>query len=1052
MRSAQWCGSLTIQKRVAVTEVLDSRGSPPAGLYPLFPILLLLGLLTSFVFAAEPPYADYCEMLARDIEGKMHSFIAGNHMYYIGGKVSPEWRHRNHETLGFTHPMFRDGRARGFGIATGVGGSGHDKFGWDFWNQVRGAWGTVIIDGERHKHPRPASMIWRPDRVICIYRVGEVNIKEEKFISLDDVLCSIITADKPIEIEFEGQSFFNGQKFPTFDGDRPGQQFGQTNTAKGRFDETNNAIHITEGGTTLTKLAWKQQAVVGKMMYDGMSVVISASDSLTGNQKIVTDKVGRKIYTFRVSCRPGTAAKPSRAVITYAMHDDYEVATARTQKLLEDPGKALKEKTDLMNRLLNSQIPYFRCSDESVVKTYYYLWSLYFMYDTFTGQGWEAYGHTQTAINNFMGLHLWDSWVYTAMSSWVVDKWRYGMGNVLSWKFMVPFKHKEGGLPDNFGIGWYSPGVWMNLVGNVELSWDIYRRSADRKFLDEAYNELFRKLYWESGPQVSMGIEINALDVLTRMAKELGQEEDVAHWETFRQRLEKHFNRHWEGYKPDFFAQKGAPWKDIWHLASMMNNSMPIGWVDRQCEQWVMNTETGFLGPIALRIRSPDDPPNGIFAVSTISTWLAVEGMFRHHRDSDAVFCTLSHIRGMNREHGFPVAPEAWSPDMRPWGSLYYNWDSCMTDLLIKRIAGIDYSVVEGTFTVSDHLPEEWSFVETYVPVTRTDNLSPSAKTTKPDWVHTRVEQKAVRNGVEKAIEVKDCSLDLTIEPWLAGRELKSVKSGPKLRGGPLSGIPRGHTRFVFRDTRSARVNLKLGKLQKQKKTLAVVKPYRRLFLNPIEINIENLRQGTPLHFTTNGKDPTAESSKVTGPIRIDKTCALKLRSLEKDGTPHVVMSIPFTKATLHEPVKAIATTPGLNYTWFEGRWKAIPDMARLEPAGSGVTTHWNISKQIRKEHHYAVTYTGFLKIPQDGFYEFHLTSDDGTRISISNRAVIELNVHCVRDAWRAEGSIALKAGLHPLKVEYFQDKHNSRLELKYRFENGEYNAVTSGMLVRPGQ
>ena len=39
-------------------------------------------------------------------------------------------------------------------------------------------------------------------------------------------------------------------------------------------------------------------------------------------------------------------------------------------------------KTDEMNRLLNNVVPYFRCSDNDVVKIYYFLWSLYLMYFT----------------------------------------------------------------------------------------------------------------------------------------------------------------------------------------------------------------------------------------------------------------------------------------------------------------------------------------------------------------------------------------------------------------------------------------------------------------------------------------------------------------------------------------------------------------------------------------------------------------------------------------------------------------------------------------------
>jgi hypothetical protein len=1023
-----------------------------------FSLFMGLGCFVS-TFAAEPPYTDYCEMLARDIEGKMHSFIAGNHMYYIGGKVNTEWKHRYHETLGFTHPIFRDGRARGYGIATGAGGTGHDKFGWEFWNQVRGAWGTVVVDGKRTKHPRPISMIWRPDRVMCIYKVRGVNIREEKFISLDDVLCSIITSDKPIEIELKGQSFFNDHQFPTFDGDNPGQQYGQTNTARGRFDRANNTIHITEGGTTLTKLAWKQPAVVGKMMYDGMSVVISSSDSLTDSQKIETDKAGRKVYTFRLSCsRDESVALPSpaayRTVITYAMHDDYKEAVARTKGLLAGPAEAMDAKTAQLNDLLNRQIPYFRCSDQSVVNTYYYLWSLYFMYDMDTGKGWESYPHTQTAINNFMGLHLWDSWVYAAMASWVVDKQRYGMGNVLSWKHMVPFKDDTGALPDNFGIDWYSPDVRMNLVGSVELSWDIYRRSADRKFLNEVYNDLFRKLYWESGPQPSMGIESNGLDALILMAKELQQDGDVVHWQSFRERIDRGVKNMWGAYKSDFFAAKGAPWKDIWHLASMMNFRMPSEWVDRMCDAWVMNTESGFLGPVGLRTRPLTDPPNGVFAVSTISNWLAIEGMFRHHRDSDAVLCTLLHIRGMNRTLGFPVAPEAWSPDMRPWGSLYYNWDSCVTDLLIKRIAGIDYSVADATFTVSDHLPEEWSFVETYVPVTDHN---------KTGWVHTKVEQRKVGGGWRKRIEVKNCPLNIYIDSWHNGRRLKSQKSVPLPERGPriLGRInsrgevqnnfpfPAGHSQFIFSNTPSATVSLKLGKRQEQQKTLAVVTPYKRLFLNPIEVSVENLRLGTPLHFTLDGSQPTTKSQIVAGPIRIEQSCGMKLRSFSREGTPHTVMAIPFTRAKIHKPIEVPGAKPGLDFTWFKGKWTAIPDMRSLKPSGEGITTEWDVSKKIAQKNEYAVTYQGFLKMPKDGLYEFHLLSDDGTRITIHNKTVIDLNVHCGRDPWRAQGSIALKAGLHPLKLEYYQDKDRSRLQLKYRTEDGTHKTVPSEWFVR---
>ena len=59
-----------------------------------------------------------------------------------------------------------------------------------------------------------------------------------------------------LKILFEGHSFVNPDNFPTFDGDKPGQTFSQTQTAKGNI--VDNLIHIIEGGTTLVKPDWKK--------------------------------------------------------------------------------------------------------------------------------------------------------------------------------------------------------------------------------------------------------------------------------------------------------------------------------------------------------------------------------------------------------------------------------------------------------------------------------------------------------------------------------------------------------------------------------------------------------------------------------------------------------------------------------------------------------------------------------------------------------------------------------------------------------------------------
>ena len=103
----------------------------------------------------KPPFTDYCKFLERDINGEQYGFLSGNKIYYIAGSGGAEYRDiTEFETIGLTHPFFRDGRARGYGIVDAdkigmKGGKGHDVWGWEFWRHTKVAYGTVIIDDVR---------------------------------------------------------------------------------------------------------------------------------------------------------------------------------------------------------------------------------------------------------------------------------------------------------------------------------------------------------------------------------------------------------------------------------------------------------------------------------------------------------------------------------------------------------------------------------------------------------------------------------------------------------------------------------------------------------------------------------------------------------------------------------------------------------------------------------------------------------------------------------------------------------------------------------------
>lgn len=67
----------------------------------------------------------------------------------------------------------------------------------------------------------------------------------------------------------------------------------------------------------------------------------------------------------------------------------------------------------------------------------------------------------------------------------------------------------------------------------------------------------------------------------------------------------------------------------------------------------------------------------------------------------------------------------------------------------------------------------------------------------------------------------------------------------------------------------------------------------------------------------------------------------------------------------------------------------------------------------------FALEATGYLNIPVDNNIVFRLIADDGARMSLNGEVIIDHDG--IHEMSPVDGEIALKAGLHPFKIEYFQ-------------------------------
>jgi len=110
-------------------------------------------------------------------------------------------------------------------------------------------------------------------------------------------------------------------------------------------------------------------------------------------------------------------------------------------------------------------------------------------------------------------------------------------------------------------------------------------------------------------------------------------------------------------------------------------------------------------------------------------------------------------------------------------------------------------------------------------------------------------------------------------------------------------------------------------------------------------------------------------------------------------------------------------------------RWIArLPDFEKMRPVGTIYTASLNIPPQdfhqgfpgvTKRYEWFAIDYTGRFWIQDPGVYEFSLTSDDGSRLYIDEREIIDNDGQ--HEPVTRLARINLAGGIHRMRVSYFQ-------------------------------
>ncbi|MEO8582954.1 MAG: fibronectin type III domain-containing protein [Flavitalea sp.] len=168
------------------------------------------------------------------------------------------------------------------------------------------------------------------------------------------------------------------------------------------------------------------------------------------------------------------------------------------------------------------------------------------------------------------------------------------------------------------------------------------------------------------------------------------------------------------------------------------------------------------------------------------------------------------------------------------------------------------------------------------------------------------------------------------------------------------------------------------------------------------------------------------------------KTYAYTIKAVDKTGNVSS-SSNQVTAFTLHT---------GINYKYYTGSWKTLPDFNALTVAKSGVTDSVNINNTSIKTATtaYGFLWQGYIFIPVAATYTFETVSDDGSKLYIdvpyTNTATPLVSNDGVHGAISKTGTITLTPGYHPIAITYFQGVYGYGMQLFWSSNAGLVRAA----------
>ncbi len=213
-------------------------------------------------------------------------------------------------------------------------------------------------------------------------------------------------------------------------------------------------------------------------------------------------------------------------------------------------------------------------------------------------------------------------------------------------------------------------------------------------------------------------------------------------------------------------------------------------------------------------------------------------------------------------------------------------------------------------------------------------------------------------------------------------------------------------------------------------------------FVTTAHVSLESGSKGLEVRYTLDGSEPRVSSPRYTAPILLSKSTTIKAAAFDQGKKVSSVASKHFQKVNPWHAAKDIKPTGGLILKEYAGNWDRVPDFKNLEATKTSVAGAIGIPLKTPADERVGRLYTGYLYAPVEELYRFALLSDDGSKLWIDGKVVVDNDG--LHSSETKVGFAPLAKGWHTLELRWFNATGASALDLRWSHGRGALATIAA--------